>query len=1373
MFLIYFVIILCFLINENDDSRCPVHSGYPKLEGGRISINFFVKNFDSVRAIAEAKYIGLRNQGRTKRFSNFSDIWQNRKILRKNRQESALFNEDLLVAQGVHPNPGPPQKGKCENLNIITYNCRGLRNTTKLRRILLKLDKLVNGGAIIALQETHEINLKFLVDNWKHQFVLNGRSKDQRGVATLFSKKYEIVEQYKDEDDRIIILNLKSELIHLNVANIYCPNDPKDNLNTVETMYEKLLEYNFRFPESHVIIAGDMNVCMSDVDSVNRCQTNRERIVVSNIMANNNLLKVTDSYRHLNPTKGYTWNRGPCFSRLDYIFVSRSILRYLKATNIDWAFDSSDHASVEVVFEIPKIKELGPGISRTNTIILENPKLVKQIKEELQEYLSQVPAHWNPNIKLEFLKVGIRTIMSEVAKQNKVDNQLRSEMLNGELNHLMNIKIKLASNQDMDGEVRKNRMEKLKIAIREIQRNQIAEESRHSDHLAKISKVKWFELGEKSNGYFLGLLNMRKNQKYIQDIICEGVKYEGIDNIMKGIRNFYENLYDKIVSRGNHEEEENFYKNCPKLSVKQKEEVDKPLTLDEISRALKSCKESSPGPDGITYGVYKNIWEIAGPIILESWNYSLLVGKLPPSHLESVITLLPKEGKDMCDIKNWRPITLANCDSKIITKALAIRISKVLETIIDKSQTAYVPGRSVMDNIRSNFLIKSHCRNNKINALLISLDARKAFDSVSHEYISETLGAYGFGQLFITSFKTLYTDLTSTILVNGFKTDKISINRGVKQGDALSCALFILCIDPLIRNIKANPRINGVEMTSKLTRKSIEYKVNGYADDIAITIMNNPTSVNQLFKEYERLTIKSGLELNADKTEILNLSPTEINGKSKKVTIAFEYMNIKYKVETVFKLKICGLIYADDPSVEKEMNIAEKINKLEGQLKRWMVRNLTLEGKILIVKTYGLSQLIYNMQCYDFGKDDLIRAERLIFKFIWSKKWENVKHVERIKRTILKNEYSLGGMKAPDIESLNRSLKLKQFIRSSRSDHPIRHLQVVALEKLNLQKVVNQEYSKLSKDDSIIRVGQETINILTDYCRSNLYGGLEKAMSSRHAIDSSRSINVKEFLERKNQILLSCFFNPLRNESIENLGDLLLEQEITQNRNHRNIIERIIKVFDEDIVRIATLYDENVNRDNFEEIFFLDGSNELKEIGLLSVRETQQLLKIALHKVETLNVEGKNNLNNSKFSLDNIVTFRKQCKNTKLRSIFYRLLNRDFFYAAKMHKYKMLESPMCTRCGQFESNEHLLFECKSSREMWEQYNKVMVDLSKGFKEKIESFEDIFNFEGDAFGNIVKIKLIQETIQIIRPAYWFRGKVENIAKEQKDLNHIKF
>jgi hypothetical protein len=66
---------------------------------------------------------------------------------------------------------------------------------------------------------------------------------------------------------------------------------------------------------------------------------------------------------------------------------------------------------------------------------------------------------------------------------------------------------------------------------------------------------------------------------------------------------------------------------------------------------------------------------------------------------------MPKEGKNLNEIKNWRPITLSNCDSKIITKALSTRMANHLNEIIDPSQTAYVPGRSVMDNVRSNFFI--------------------------------------------------------------------------------------------------------------------------------------------------------------------------------------------------------------------------------------------------------------------------------------------------------------------------------------------------------------------------------------------------------------------------------------------------------------------------------------------------------------------------------------------------------------------------------------------------------------------------------------------------------------------------------------------
>ena len=72
--------------------------------------------------------------------------------------------------------------------------------------------------------------------------------------------------------------------------------------------------------------------------------------------------------------------------------------------------------------------------------------------------------------------------------------------------------------------------------------------------------------------------------------------------------------------------------------------------------------------------------------------------------------------------------------AKIITKALTIRMTRIMSEIIDVNQTAYIKGRSIMDNLRSISFLKQHCEENKIEAALVSLDAKKAFDSVDHEY---------------------------------------------------------------------------------------------------------------------------------------------------------------------------------------------------------------------------------------------------------------------------------------------------------------------------------------------------------------------------------------------------------------------------------------------------------------------------------------------------------------------------------------------------------------------------------------------------------------------------------------------------------------
>ena len=56
------------------------------------------------------------------------------------------------------------------------------------------------------------------------------------------------------------------------------------------------------------------------------------------------------------------------------------------------------------------------------------------------------------------------------------------------------------------------------------------------------------------------------------------------------------------------------------------------LTQDELLSALNTCSDSVPGSDGITYSVYKKLWNIAGPIIINAWNYSCERKEMPPSH---------------------------------------------------------------------------------------------------------------------------------------------------------------------------------------------------------------------------------------------------------------------------------------------------------------------------------------------------------------------------------------------------------------------------------------------------------------------------------------------------------------------------------------------------------------------------------------------------------------------------------------------------------------------------------------------------------------------------------------------------------------------
>jgi hypothetical protein len=1042
------------------------------------------------------------------------------------------------------------------------------------------------------------------------------------------------------------------------------------------------------------------------------------------------------------------------FSRLDYIFVSSEVTANIKTAKVDWAFESSDHAAVIINVKLNTETIRGPGTVKINVNILNNPDTVNVIRNELEIALNQADKSWNPHVRLEYLKVMIRSIFASQTSRERKD--IRNELEDREktLNQMQDIKIKTlvrntnATTADQD----QSRYESVVKSIEYLSLEITKFRNKLSETMAFISKAKWYEKGEKSNKFFLNLNTMRHSQKLISNIRDDSEEYVGQVGVMKCVRNFYESLYEKkACSEG--QDDSSFYENCPKLTEQNKVLMEQELTISELKEALMSCKASSPGPDGIPYEVYKRFWSLTGPIIYNSWKYSLQIGSLAPSQLESTIVLLPKTGKDCKDIKNWRPITLSNCDLKIITKAIASRMAKVLDQIIVNSQTAYIPGRSVMDNLRTNYYFKQYCKKNKQNAVLISLDAKKAFDSVDHKYIENTLIAYGFGPNLINTFIVLYNKITARILVNGFQSESIKIERGVKQGDALSCAIFIICIDPLIRNIEKNCRIEPIVINKMNNRGriGIEFKAAAYADDISVICRNSQESIQQVFNEYSRLTKRSGLELNAEKTEILRLDGNN------QFEINIEYGGSIHRIKSVTKIKICGLFYCQNHEEEYQLNVRDKIEKLTCQIRKWSHNQLTMEGKNLIVKTFGLSQMIYNMQVYDVKEKELVQVERIIFAFMWSTS-KNANGIDRIKRSIMKNSFSNGGLNVTDVDCLDRALKTRQFIRASNSNHPIAKVQAyLTNSNINDSKIKN-EYANINTEETICSRALSTINVLTDYYRSNI---TSEESEQEQVVNNIASIKIRTFLKRKNLLLHLCVLKPLTDASIETLGELCQEYEHNQDPDICQRIKIVMGAIPGNFKQILeNINDNTICDDNLKLITLEDNSR--KEIEKVTTKEFQCILKKALNKIDVPNFSSKLRLN-QEFPTSCISETRIMCKNIKLRSIYFRLIHNDFYTKVKMKKFKMIESDECLRCGNPETTRHLLWDCHHANNIWTLFNNLLINIGSP-QDSVKSYDELYCNASSAAITTLKLKIIQELIQIDRPTNWNKEIILSVILE---------
>ena len=203
--------------------------------------------------------------------------------------------------------------------------------------------------------------------------------------------------------------------------------------------------------------------------------------------------------------------------------------------------------------------------------------------------------------------------------------------------------------------------------------------------------------------------------------------------------------------------------------------------------------------------------------------------------------------------------------------------------------------------------------------------------------------------------------------------------------------------------IRNNGNIKGI------TVNNIEIKINQYADDTTLILDGSKNSLLSSLAVLDDFSKVSGLRLNDKKTEALWIGSSIENDK-----ILLPGKNLKWPKT---KVKTLGLWISTDPDLSTHLNYDEKLEKVKEILNCWKYRRLTLLGKITVLKSLVVSQLVYLLSPLCSNNKILHEINDLFYSFLWNGK------SDKIKRKVMINDPRDGGLRMIDLISFNKSLK--------------------------------------------------------------------------------------------------------------------------------------------------------------------------------------------------------------------------------------------------------------------------------------------------------------------------------------------------------------
>lgn len=345
---------------------------------------------------------------------------------------------------------------------------------------------------------------------------------------------------------------------------------------------------------------------------------------------------------------------------------------------------------------------------------------------------------------------------------------------------------------------------------------------------------------------------------------------------------------------------------------------------------------------------------------------------MPQSWNSTILSIIPKV-QAPSTTKDFCPIACCNVVYKCVAKILANRIQALLPSLINPCQSAFVKGRSIVDNILlMQEIVKNYHKAEGRPRCAIKMDLMKAHDSIDWAFLFDIMAIMEFSRQFVQWVKSCVTGPMFSIAINGQLEGYFPGKRGLRQGDPLSPYLFLLVMEGFSALFQYKMDQNGFVFHPKCEALQISHLI--FADDLFVLSGADPQSFRTIQEALQDFLLFSGLKPNLQKSSIYlaRVTQTHRSELCSILPIPMSTLPVRYLGVSLISTRL------------RSEDCVQLKDKILNRIQSWTNKKLSYGGRAELVQSVLFSIQVYWSSIFIIPTKVLKDIDKVLRAFLWS-----------------------------------------------------------------------------------------------------------------------------------------------------------------------------------------------------------------------------------------------------------------------------------------------------------------------------------------------------------------------------------------------------